>query len=187
MQGNLCTEIRAIYNANVLICISYIARVFKCNPRMTSFKKHREHLFPKIFGFYFFKKTKLAAIAFIDILPILYLKRLSEEGMQIRSFVRREEIPGTVYVYLLHKQIRYPIRSIHIMSSTSFVPDIFSKNNKVFNIVMPSLEISATRSTPLTSLVYSYKHIVKKFPEENSALSVSVSTVYICITSSEWG
>ena len=46
VQSNLSTQVGRVNYSNVLLRTTNIARIFKCDPWVTSFKQHTQHLAP---------------------------------------------------------------------------------------------------------------------------------------------
>ena len=86
---------------------------------------------------------------------VTVLKRRAEEIVKIWTTRWREECPFCVFEYSLHKEIRNPVRCIHVVSPTTVVTSILSQFQKL-SISMCHVSRYPQTALALTALVYSH-------------------------------
>ena len=59
--------------------------------------------------------------------------------MQIRHLVWGEKCPFAFFHDAFHEKVRNPIGGVHVVSSATVVPGVFSELQELFNVQVPSL------------------------------------------------
>src|SRR5438445_5584433 len=114
-----------MYNAYVILWGADIRWIFKSNPRVASFKKHAQHLFPKRRSTDFFTPNFTLFCKLLIVLIALF-EFAAESFMEIWYFIGAEECPVLAFNCSDDEKIRNPVSSIHIMSTPSIITCIFS-------------------------------------------------------------
>src|SRR5690606_14940792 len=95
--------------------------------------------------------------------------------MQIRCFRRREQRPFRIFEYTLHEQVRNPVRSVHVMGTTTVITGVLTLFKEFFDVQVPGFQVRAYCTFTLTTLVYRDSSIVRYFQERNNTLRLTVS------------
>ena len=154
----------------MLLRAADIARIFESNPWVTSFKQHAEHLAPQLLRWNATEWFQLTTIRFLLISNISFFKCFTKLIMQIWSVGRREQCPITIFHDALHKQVRNPIRSIHVMCTTAVVTSVLAQLQEFFNVQVPCFQVGANRTLTLTALVHSNCSVIYYLKEWHNTL-----------------
>ena len=119
-----------------------VAGVFEGDPWMPCFKKHLEHLLPKIDGRHFLggyfalaSELLVVEVTLLEFAPIGIVK--------VGNFIGAEERPVLAGLHTLHEKIGNPVGGIEIVSAPTVVACVAPELQEVLDVIVPSLEIGA--------------------------------------------
>ncbi len=90
----------------------------------------------------------------------IFVKRIAfGESRAIKGYAglvlhQEKKCPVSIALDALHKEIRHPVRRIHVMGSAAIISSVLSKIQELFNIDMPCLQVTADSALPFASLVH---------------------------------
>src|SRR5688572_17531073 len=104
VEENFCAEIRGMDDTYMILRRTDIGRVFKCDPRMSCFEEHTQHLAPELDCFHLFVEFDRAIFTLSFILRIPLFKGIAVEIVKIGDIVWAKERPDTPLAYSFDKE-----------------------------------------------------------------------------------
>ena len=140
IECDLGAEVRRVDDADVILRAAEVAGVFECDPRMSCFEEHFQHLFPDFDGrnlaaldFAFFGEAFVVEVAFLEFAAVGFV--------QILNFVRAEECPVFAGLHALHEKVRHPVRGVEIMRAAAIVAGVAAQLEEILDVIVPGLEV----------------------------------------------
>ena len=152
IKCNLSTKIGAVNDTAMVLRATNIAGVFKGDPWVTRLKNHAEHGLPKVDCGALLPKN-FAALSHGFVFAVAIFKCFTVKIVEIRALIRAKECPILTSFHPFHEEVRNPISRVHVVSPAAVVSSVFAKLEEIVDVVVPCLEVSATRATALDRLL----------------------------------
>src|SRR5690625_4634312 len=114
----------------MILWTAEVRRIFPGHPGVPRLEEHSDHLPPEIDGADPLEEADLTHIGTAFVLLIPLFEGAAIEIVEVRDLVGREEGPLRILSHALHEEVGDPIRRMHIVSTTSFIPVFFRNSRK---------------------------------------------------------
>ena len=179
IQRDLCAQVRAVHDADVLLRRTQVAGILEGDPGMPGLKQHGQHLPPQLQGRNPLEQFHFAVGAHRLVFDIGLLESLAEFLVQVGHVRRREQRPLAGFHHALHEQIRNPVRRVHVVGAAAVVASVLAQLEEFLNVQMPGLQVRAHRTLALAALIHCHSGVVDHFQERHHALRFAVGALDI--------
>jgi hypothetical protein len=174
IKCNLSAKVGAVDNAAMVLRAAHIAGIFESNPWVTRLEDHAEHGLPKVECGAFLPKY-FTALRHGFVFAVAVLESFTVEVVKVGALVGAEECPFLTSFHPFHEEVGDPVSRIHIMGTATVVSGVFTKLEEIVDVVMPGLEVSASGSPTLATLVNGDELVVVQLEKWDNALRLAIS------------
>ena len=173
VERDLGAEVGTVDDPGVILRAADVAGVLERDPRMARLEDHLQHALPQIDGGNLLA-AHFAALGLGLVCEVAFLEIPAVSLVQIRRIAGAKQRPVLAGFHPLHEQVGNPVGRVHVVRAAAVISGIFSQLEKLFDVVVPRLEIGATAAPPLAALVDRHQQVVVQFQEWNNALTLAV-------------
>ena len=186
VESDLGAEVTGVNDAGVVLRAAEVAGILEGDPGMTSFENHLEHALPEIDGLDL-AGPNLALFGHRLVFVVALLEGLAVEIVEIGAFIGAKKSPLLAGFHPLHEEVGNPVRGIHVVRAATFVTGIYAELEKVLDVIMPGLEVSAPGAATLATLVDGDELVIVELQERNDALGFSIGALNVASGSTNGG